>query len=150
MLRLEQIEKKISEYFQLPEGLIKKKTKKREIVEARQICHYFAVLLTKCNNTTIGNYFGGHDHSTVSHSKKTVENLCDTDAHYSAVVKEIKEILEDLIEINKRRQEREKEAEIKKRSMNDFIKYIEQETVENLIQLSVIISKQIEKKYLKK
>jgi chromosomal replication initiator protein len=50
-----------------------KKTRKAEIVEARQVAMYLSKLLTQNSVKTIGLHFGGRDHSTVVHSYQQVE-----------------------------------------------------------------------------
>ena len=55
------------------------KTRKREIVQARQITMYLAKAFTKNSLKTIGEHFGGRDHTTVIHSCQTVKDLMDTD-----------------------------------------------------------------------
>ena len=58
---------------------IKMKTRKRETVEARQICMTIAKELTKCSLSKIGSLIGGKDHATVLHSNKVINNLIETD-----------------------------------------------------------------------
>jgi hypothetical protein len=54
------------------------KTRVMEVVQARQLCYYFAKLYTKCSLNTIGRSIGGKDHATVLHSARTIENLYET------------------------------------------------------------------------
>jgi chromosomal replication initiator protein len=43
----------------------------------------YAILVnTRHSLKHIGEYFGGRDHTTVIHSKRTVRNLRDTDSEY--------------------------------------------------------------------
>lgn len=55
------------------------RTRKREIVQSRQICMTLAKLRSKHTYKAVGRYFGDYDHATVLHSIKTVKNLLDTD-----------------------------------------------------------------------
>ncbi|PIE99213.1 MAG: chromosomal replication initiation protein DnaA, partial [Polaribacter sp.] len=64
-------------------------TRKRHIVQARQIAMYFAKKLTKTSLASIGNQIGQRDHATVLHACKTVDNLSETD-------KQFKKFIEDL------------------------------------------------------
>jgi chromosomal replication initiator protein len=48
------------------------KTRKQEVVIARQVAMYLAKELTNCSLKTIGLNFGGRDHSTVIHAYQTV------------------------------------------------------------------------------
>jgi hypothetical protein len=57
----------------------KTKTRKREIVQTRQVAMFFSRIFTKYSLATIGNYFSGKDHSTVLYASKTINNLIETD-----------------------------------------------------------------------
>lgn len=83
------IQKVVSDYFDMPVELLKSKTRKREIVQARQLAMYFAKNYTKSSLATIGQYCGGKDHATVLHACKTVNNLIDTDKVFRNHVEEI-------------------------------------------------------------
>lgn len=61
---------------------IKQKTRKREVVEARQAAMYLLGTFTKMSLKRIGLEFGGRDHSTVIHAKKVVGDLMDTDKQF--------------------------------------------------------------------
>ena len=69
--------------------MVKSKTRKREIVQARQISMFFAKDLTKSSLKTIGMFFGGRDHSTVIHACQTVNDLMETDKQFKNDVVEI-------------------------------------------------------------
>ncbi len=55
------------------ENKIRDKTRKKEIVLARQVAMYLSKGLTKSSLKTIGLHFGGRDHSTVIHSCTSIE-----------------------------------------------------------------------------
>jgi len=79
---IDYIQKVVSDYFNMPVEIMKSKTRKREIVQARQISMYFSKKLTKSSLASIGMQCGGKDHATVLHACKTVNNLQDTDKHF--------------------------------------------------------------------
>ncbi len=83
------IQKVVCDYFDLPIEMIKSKTRKREIVQARQISMYFAKQLTKSSLASIGASCGGKDHATVLHAFKTVNNLMETDKRFRGFIDEI-------------------------------------------------------------
>lgn len=87
------IKKVVCKYLDIPIEYIDLKTRKREIVKARQLCHYFANKYKKGSLATIGYAFGKKDHATVLHSCSTVNNLMDTDKKYSWEVKRIDELI---------------------------------------------------------
>lgn len=86
---IDYIQKIVCDYFNLPVELLKSKTRKREVVQARQIAMYFAKSMTKSSLATIGLYCGGKDHATVLHACRTVSNLMDTDKRFKNYVTEL-------------------------------------------------------------
>jgi chromosomal replication initiator protein len=83
------IQKTVCEYFEVPVEKLKEKTRKRQIVQARQLSMYLAKFFTKNSLKVIGRHFGGRDHSTVIHSCQAVQNLIDTDGKFKDSVAEI-------------------------------------------------------------
>jgi chromosomal replication initiator protein len=83
------IQKVVCDYFDLPIEILKSKTRKREIVQARQIAMYFAKSLTKSSLANIGIHCGGKDHATVLHACRTVNNLMETDKRFRAYIEEL-------------------------------------------------------------
>ncbi len=86
---IDYIQKVVCDYFDLPIDLMKSKTRKREVVQARQIATYFAKNLTKSSLATIGLHCGGKDHATVLHACRTVNNLMDTDKRFRSYIEEL-------------------------------------------------------------
>jgi chromosomal replication initiator protein len=76
---IDYIQKVVCDYFDLPIELLKSKTRKREVVQARQIAMFFSKKLTKSSLAKIGQQCGGKDHATVLHACRTVNNLSETD-----------------------------------------------------------------------
>jgi chromosomal replication initiator protein len=92
-ISIDYIQKIVCDYFNMPQEIINSKTRKREIVQARQIAMYFAKSLTKSSLATIGSQIGGKDHATVLHACKTVNNLIDTDKRFRGFIDEIEKKL---------------------------------------------------------
>ena len=69
--------------------MLKSKTRKRQVVQARQIAMYFAKNMTKSSLSNIGAHCGGKDHATVLHACRTVNNLIETDKKFKASVLEL-------------------------------------------------------------
>jgi len=88
-MTIENIQKMVCDYFHQPYDRLLAKTRKREVVQARQITMYLAKKFTKSSLKNIGEHFGGFDHTTVIHSCQTVENLMDTDTEYKEQVQEL-------------------------------------------------------------
>ncbi len=76
------LKEEIENYFGLKPGSIQIRRRKRKIVEARQIAHWFACHYELGTYSFIGKTFGNVDHSTVLYSKRTVNNLLKTDPEY--------------------------------------------------------------------
>ncbi len=92
-LSIEYISKVVCDYFNMPVDALQTKTRKREIVQARQIAMYFSKSLTKYSLASIGAQIGSKDHATVLHACKTVNNLKDTDKNFRQFVEDIEKKL---------------------------------------------------------
>ena len=90
---IEYIQKAVSEYFNVSLDDLKAKTRKKEIVIARQVAMYFSKDYTNHSLKSIGYHFGGRDHSTVIHAVQAVNDMIDTDAKFRYAVDELKKRL---------------------------------------------------------
>ncbi len=88
-INIENIQSIISEFFDIPVESITGKSRKRNIVIARQLGIYFSKKMTDLSLKEIGRKFGNRDHATVLHSIKTVNNLLDTDNLFEDTVSKI-------------------------------------------------------------
>lgn len=91
---IEEIQRVVCDHLHIPEDLIRAKTRKQEIVNARQIAMYLSKELTNSSLKTIGLHFGGRDHSTVIHAYQTIEDGMNTDPKQKILVQSIKSKLE--------------------------------------------------------
>lgn len=78
-ISVEYIERIICDYFKISREEIQSKTRKRAIVQARQMAMYFAKEYTDASLALIGSKIGKRDHTTVIHACKTIENLSKLD-----------------------------------------------------------------------
>tara|TARA_B100000579_G_scaffold80376_1_gene62548 strand:- start:2566 stop:3993 length:1428 start_codon:yes stop_codon:yes gene_type:complete len=90
---IEYIQKVVSEYFQMEIATLQSKTRKRHIVQARQLAMYFAKKYTKASLASIGSQIGKRDHATVLHACKTVDNLSFTDKQFRKYVDDLNQKL---------------------------------------------------------
>jgi chromosomal replication initiator protein len=90
-ITIDTIQKMVCDYFDVPYDKLLHKTRKREIVQARQITMFLAKSFTKNSLKTIGEHFGGRDHTTVIHSCQTVKDLMDTDGVFRDNVMELQQ-----------------------------------------------------------
>ena len=84
------IQKAVSEYFRIQLEDLNAKTRKKEIVIARQVAMYFSKEFTNHSLKSIGYHFGGRDHSTVIHAVQTVNDMIETDSSFKHSVGELK------------------------------------------------------------
>lgn len=75
----------VCDQFQTTREELMSHTRKREIVQARQVGMYLMWLFTSYSLSRIGDYFGGKDHATVIHAKNTVTNLAETDKNFNSM-----------------------------------------------------------------
>lgn len=90
---VEKIRDVVCEYFSLSIDAISTKSRKREVVQARQIAMYLSKQLTKSSLSSIGFAIGQRDHATVLHACKIVTDLMDIDKGFRTSVREIEERL---------------------------------------------------------
>jgi chromosomal replication initiator protein len=86
---IDYIQKVVSDYFQMDVETLQSKTRKRHIVQARQLAMFFAKKYTKASLASIGSQIGKRDHATVLHACKTVDNLSSTDKQFKKYVDDL-------------------------------------------------------------
>jgi len=90
-ISIEFIQNYVCNYFEIDTNKVREKTRKQEIVEARQIAMFLAKKYTKSSLKTIGLQFGGRDHSTVIHAISTVEERLTTSPRHKRILKELEQ-----------------------------------------------------------
>lgn len=93
-ITIETIQTHVCDYFGIDTNKVREKTRKQEVVEARQIAMYLSKKLTKTSLKTIGLQFGGRDHSTVIHAITTVEDRLSTSTKHQQYLKDIEHKIE--------------------------------------------------------
>ena len=88
-ITIDYIQKVVCDSLDLPVESIQMTSRKREIVQARQLSMYFAKKITKSSLAVIGMQCGNKDHATVLHACKTIENLRQTDRYIRGLVDEL-------------------------------------------------------------
>ena len=86
---IDYIQKVVSDYFQMDVTTLQSKTRKRHIVQARQLAMFFAKKFTKASLASIGSQIGKRDHATVLHACKTVDNLAETDKQFRKYIDDL-------------------------------------------------------------
>jgi len=92
-ISIDLIQSQVCDYFGIDANKVREKTRKQEIVEARQIAMYLSKHLTKSSLKTIGLQFGGRDHSTVIHAITSVEDRMQN-AKHQRIIKDIQHKIE--------------------------------------------------------
>lgn len=88
-ISVDYISKIVCDYFGIEVDALQSKTRKREIVQARQIAMFFSKSLTNNSLSAIGAKIGRKDHATVLHACKTVNNLLETDRDFKCQIQKI-------------------------------------------------------------
>ena len=91
---IEQIQKVVADFLDIPPDLMRAKTRKQEVVNARQIAMYLSKDLTNSSLKTIGLHFGGRDHSTVIHACQTVEDHLKNDPAFHQQINQLRRKIE--------------------------------------------------------
>ncbi|MCS6821629.1 MAG: chromosomal replication initiator protein DnaA [Microscillaceae bacterium] len=92
-ISIDDIQLIVSEHFNLTIQELKDKTRKKEIVTARQIAMYLAKKYTEFSLKSIGYHFGGRDHSTVIHAIQCVEEMLAQSREMRAHIEHLSKIL---------------------------------------------------------
>lgn len=93
-LTVEAIQRIVCEHYQIPDDMIRAKSRKKEIALSRQIAMYLAKQFTAHSLKTIGLHFGGRDHSTVIHALQTVEESIKSDSKIKESIEQLKRKIE--------------------------------------------------------
>jgi len=93
-INIESITKTVCGHLNVAENKIREKTRKKEVVQARQIAMYLSKDMTNSSLKTIGLHFGGRDHSTVVHACNSIENAKERDETIKTLLKELKNQIE--------------------------------------------------------
>ncbi len=88
-LSINYIQQTVCDYFKIEVEVLKSKSRKREILQARQIAMYLSKEMTDFSLVQIGAELGGKDHSTVLHACKTIKNLINEDENIKNYVTDI-------------------------------------------------------------
>jgi chromosomal replication initiator protein len=92
-ISVEGIQETVCKYFNLEQSQIQTNSRKRGIVQARQITMYLAKKYTDCSFSHIGKIVGKRDHATVLHACKTVKDQLETNKSFRSSVEEIEALI---------------------------------------------------------
>lgn len=84
----------VCDYFNISAETLVANTRKRQVVQARQIAMYLCRnYVTSSSLSSIGSEIGGKDHATVLHACNTVADLMATDKSFRQYITDIEKIL---------------------------------------------------------
>ena len=93
-ITIDKVQRAVCEYFNITRDALLSKSRKRQIVQARQIAMYMSRnLINNCSLATIGAEIGGKDHATVLHACTTVSDLMTIDKGFRQYVTDIEKLL---------------------------------------------------------
>jgi chromosomal replication initiator protein len=93
-ISIDSITKAVCSALNVEENKLRDKTRKKEVVLARQLAMYFSKNLTKSSLKTIGLHFGGRDHSTVIHACNSIDEMQKVDVSIKTLVDNLKSQIE--------------------------------------------------------
>ncbi|KAA6342283.1 Chromosomal replication initiator protein DnaA [termite gut metagenome] len=79
----------VCKHFRLESEAIHTKSRKREVVQVRQVAMYLAKKHTDASSSKIGRLIGDKDHATVLHACKIVKEQCEVDKGFRTEVESI-------------------------------------------------------------
>ncbi|KAA6334272.1 Chromosomal replication initiator protein DnaA [termite gut metagenome] len=79
----------VCKHFELDPAAIHTKSRRREVVQVRQVAMYLAKKHTDSSSSKIGQLIGNKDHATVLHACKIVREQCEVDRSFRANIENI-------------------------------------------------------------
>ncbi|MDD6891726.1 MAG: chromosomal replication initiator protein DnaA [Bacteroidales bacterium] len=88
-LTVNDIIEKVCSHYKVDTSTIHTKTRKREVVQVRQVAMYLAKKHTETSSSKIGKLIGNKDHATVLHACKIIKDQVEVDKAFKAEIEEI-------------------------------------------------------------
>ena len=92
-ISIDYIQKVVCDYFKMPVNEMFSASRKRTIVQTRQVAMYFVKKYTDLSLAQIGTHCGDKDHATVLHACRTIENTKDINKVFKDQLEDIDKIL---------------------------------------------------------
>lgn len=83
----------VCKHYGLENSAIHTKSRKREVVQARQVAMYLAKNNTEYSLAKIGTWIGGKNHATVLHACNTIKDLCEVDKTFRSDIDKLQSML---------------------------------------------------------
>lgn len=88
-LSVNDIIEKVCAHYHVETSTIHTKTRKREVVQVRQVAMYLAKKHTDTSSSKIGQFIGNKDHATVLHACKMIKDQVEVDKSFKAEIESI-------------------------------------------------------------
>lgn len=92
-ITIETIAKSVSQFYKIPMGDLRSKTKTKEVVQARHVSMYLIDKLLKPTLKENGNFFSKRDHTTVIHAIQAIKDRMKMDSHLAQQILDIEKHL---------------------------------------------------------
>ncbi len=93
-ITVQKIQETVSDFYNIKRDLIQSASRKREIVQARQVTMFFIKKHTELSLSQIGIQVGNRNHATVLHACNTIRDLSEVDKGFRADIEEIERLLQ--------------------------------------------------------
>ncbi|MBM2817510.1 MAG: Chromosomal replication initiator protein DnaA [Parcubacteria group bacterium] len=90
LISVKEVVKIISDFYNLEDGIVIKKSRKKEVVKPRQVIMYILREDFNISYPSIGEKLGGRDHTTVMHSCEKIKNEIKTDLILNKEINQIR------------------------------------------------------------
>ncbi len=90
---IDSISEVVCKHFNIKTELLQTASRKREIVQARQVAMYLSKIYTELSLAQIGSVIGKKNHATVLHACKTVKDQLQVDKAFRDDLEEIEKVL---------------------------------------------------------
>ena len=94
-VKIEQVKRAVAEKYRVSVELMESPSRKRDIVQARQIGFFMARNLTGRSYPEIARRFGDRDHTTAIYGYQKILRRCESDAEFAAEIKALQRKLTD-------------------------------------------------------
>lgn len=94
VITVDDIQKKVSSFYNIKMSDIKSKKKNKVFIQPRHTAMFLIRQLTDLSLPEIGRHFGGRDHSTVLHAIHKLENVVQNDPDYANTIDQLTRELE--------------------------------------------------------
>ena len=88
-LTIDEIVAKVCEHYKMDQSVLYTKSRKREVVQVRQVAMFLAKKHTEASASKIGHLIGNRDHATVLHACKIIKDWVASDKDAKAEIEEI-------------------------------------------------------------